>query len=176
MNAFYSIQINSDRIPPEGLQGQLGLSIVGTLRPTPIIYIENDVTVFHQSRITIRPLLPDVGIIENLELSYISQFPSQRWYLKSVEIIEEKRAKYYYFPFGSWIQSQLVSQAGTAKSPIRHGKFKVFRGKNRQYYFHLIAPNGEIIASSEGYKSRAGAMNGIRSIKDNATSAVVVNN
>jgi uncharacterized protein len=40
--------------------------------------------------------------------------------------------------------------------------------------FHLKAANGQIIASSEGYKTKAGAENGIQSVKTNAPSAAVV--
>ena len=38
----------------------------------------------------------------------------------------------------------------------------------------LKAKNGEIIATSEGYKAKASALNGIESIKKNAPDAPVV--
>ena len=37
------------------------------------------------------------------------------------------------------------------------GKFVVFKGKDGQDYFRLKAGNGEVILSSEGYKSRVPA-------------------
>jgi len=37
-----------------------------------------------------------------------------------------------------------------------------------------VAPNGEVIASSESYESKAGAVNGIESVKRNAEDASVV--
>ena len=44
---------------------------------------------------------------------------------------------------------------------------EALQGRARgEYRFHLKAGNGEIIASSEGYKSRAGAENGIESSED----------
>ena len=43
-----------------------------------------------------------------------------------------------------------------------------------EYRFHLKAANGEIIASSEGYKSKAAADNGIKSVQTNVPRAAVV--
>jgi uncharacterized protein YegP (UPF0339 family) len=40
--------------------------------------------------------------------------------------------------------------------------------------FHLKAPNGEIIAVSHAYDTKAGAEKGIESVKTNASSATVV--
>ena len=53
-------------------------------------------------------------------------------------------------------------------------KFELFKGKNGEYYFRLKAPNGEVIADSEGYRSKAGARNGIDAVKKYAASAEVV--
>ncbi|KHN51043.1 YegP family protein [Pectobacterium fontis] len=47
-------------------------------------------------------------------------------------------------------------------------KFEIFSGKNGQFYFRLKAGNGEPILASEGYISKAGAKNGIESVKENA--------
>lgn len=33
-------------------------------------------------------------------------------------------------------------------------KVSVFQGKDGQWYFSLVAPNGETIATSEGHKNR----------------------
>jgi uncharacterized protein len=41
---------------------------------------------------------------------------------------------------------------------------------------YLKAGNGEIVASSEGYKTRAAATKGIDSVKNNAAGATVVDN
>jgi len=48
-------------------------------------------------------------------------------------------------------------------------KFKIFIGKNSQFYFHLTAANGEIILSSEGYIAKENAIAGINSVKVNAS-------
>jgi uncharacterized protein YegP (UPF0339 family) len=51
------------------------------------------------------------------------------------------------------------------------GKFDIFTGANGQWYFHLKAGNGEKILGSEGYAARAGAVNGVNSVKSNAPHA-----
>jgi uncharacterized protein YegP (UPF0339 family) len=48
------------------------------------------------------------------------------------------------------------------------GKFVIFKGKDGQDYFRLKAGNGEVILSSEGYKSRKSCLNGIESVRKNA--------
>jgi uncharacterized protein YegP (UPF0339 family) len=45
--------------------------------------------------------------------------------------------------------------------------FEIKRAKNKQFYFNLKAANGEIILTSEMYKSRSGAKNGIESVRKN---------
>ncbi len=51
------------------------------------------------------------------------------------------------------------------------GSFEIFVGADGQYYFQLLAKNGERILDSEGYTSRTGAKNGISSVKSNGTNA-----
>ncbi|QMW00676.1 YegP family protein [Spirosoma foliorum] len=48
------------------------------------------------------------------------------------------------------------------------GKFVVTKAANDQFYFNLKADNGQVILTSEGYTSKAGCMNGIESVKNNA--------
>ena len=47
-------------------------------------------------------------------------------------------------------------------------QFELFKDKKGEFRFRLRAGNGEIILASEGYKDRAGAANGIESVKKNA--------
>jgi uncharacterized protein YegP (UPF0339 family) len=54
------------------------------------------------------------------------------------------------------------------------GKFEVYADAAGKYRFRLKAGNGEIIAVGEAYESKAGALNGIESIKKNAPEAEVV--
>jgi len=49
------------------------------------------------------------------------------------------------------------------------GKFLTKTGKDGQHYFNLVATNGQVILTSEGYTSSAGMNNGIESVKKNAS-------
>jgi len=51
---------------------------------------------------------------------------------------------------------------------MQNPKFKMFTGKDGQFYFRLTAANGEPILASEGYKAKSGCENGIASVKKNA--------
>lgn len=59
------------------------------------------------------------------------------------------------------------SEAGMA------AKFVVKKGSTGKFRFNLVASNGEVIATSELYNSKASAMKGIESVKKNAPTAVV---
>lgn len=50
------------------------------------------------------------------------------------------------------------------------GKFELKVAKNGDFHFNLVAVNGQIIMSSEMYKSKSSAENGITSIKKNGAS------
>ena len=47
-------------------------------------------------------------------------------------------------------------------------KFEVTKSPNGEFHFHLKAANGQIILTSQEYKSKAAAENGIESVKTNA--------
>ncbi len=53
------------------------------------------------------------------------------------------------------------------------GKFEIIKDKAGKFRFHLKAPNGEIIAASQGYDTKASAEKGIESVKTNAPGAKV---
>jgi hypothetical protein len=53
-------------------------------------------------------------------------------------------------------------------------KFEIYTDKAGEWRFRLKAPNGEVIASSEGYTTKAACKNGIESIKKNAPKAVII--
>ena len=46
----------------------------------------------------------------------------------------------------------------------KHPKYEMYTDKRGEVRFRLKAKNGEIIATSEGYKKKASALNGIESI------------
>ena len=54
------------------------------------------------------------------------------------------------------------------------GKFELFKDHAGQFRFHLKAANGEIVAASQGYETKASAEKGIESVKTNAPGATVV--
>jgi uncharacterized protein YegP (UPF0339 family) len=54
------------------------------------------------------------------------------------------------------------------------GKFEITKDKAGKYRFRLKAGNGEIIAVSEAYDTKASAKNGIESVQKNAPDARVV--
>jgi len=48
------------------------------------------------------------------------------------------------------------------------GKFELKKSKSGQFMFNLKAANGQVILTSELYKAKAGAENGIASVRKNA--------
>jgi uncharacterized protein len=50
-------------------------------------------------------------------------------------------------------------------------KFVLKRVSNGKFRFSLIATNGQIIATSEAYESKASALKGVESLKRNAPTA-----
>ncbi len=57
---------------------------------------------------------------------------------------------------------------------MAEGKFEVWTDKAGEYRFRLKAPNGEIIAVSEGYKTKKSCMNGIESVKKNVLTPKII--
>ena len=48
------------------------------------------------------------------------------------------------------------------------GKFEITTRKNGEYQFNLEATNGQVILTSQGYKSKATCLNGVESVKKNS--------
>ncbi len=55
----------------------------------------------------------------------------------------------------------------------KHPKFEVYADKAGEFRFRLKATNGQIIATSEGYKTMKSCQNGIASVKKNSVDAKV---
>ncbi len=68
------------------------------------------------------------------------------------------------------VENQTVEGYATEKHP----KFEVYEDKAGEYRFRLKATNGQIIATSEGYKTLANCENGVESVKKNAPDAEVI--
>lgn len=57
---------------------------------------------------------------------------------------------------------------------VKHPKFELYEDKAGEFRFRLKAKNGQVIATSEGYKAKASCLNGIESVKKNAPDAEIV--
>ena len=68
------------------------------------------------------------------------------------------------------VEDQTVEGYATEKHP----KFEMYTDKAGEFRFRLKAKNGEIIATGEGYKTKANCLNGIEYVKKNAPDAEVV--
>ncbi len=53
------------------------------------------------------------------------------------------------------------------------GKFVLKKGTTGKFRFNLLSTNGQVVATSEAYNSKASAMGGIRSVKSLAADATV---
>lgn len=42
-------------------------------------------------------------------------------------------------------------------SAVRRDRAELFQGKDDQFFFRIVAPNGEVIAQSEGYSRKSDA-------------------
>lgn len=56
----------------------------------------------------------------------------------------------------------------------KHPKFEIYRDNAGEYRFRLKAINGQKIAASEGYTTKAACVNGVESVKKNAADAEIV--
>lgn len=68
----------------------------------------------------------------------------------------------------------LTSPVGDDYEDVRMaGKFEVYKDSSGGLRFCLKAGNGKVIATGESYSSKAAAMKGIESVKNNAGSDIV---
>ena len=68
---------------------------------------------------------------------------------------------------------EIEDQTVEGYEAVKHPKFEMYQDKAGEYRFRLKAKNGEVIATSEGYTSKAGCENGIASVKKNAPDAEI---
>ena len=64
-----------------------------------------------------------------------------------------------------------TSGSSEQKSSKTAGKFVLKKGTTGKFHFNLLASNGQVIATSESYESKASALNGIESVKKHAAGA-----
>jgi uncharacterized protein YegP (UPF0339 family) len=92
----------------------------------------------------------------------------------------DKSNQYYFNLKASNHEIILASQGYITKAEAQSGinsvkinsqfdsNFDRLLAKNGQYYFNLKASNGQVIGTSEMYRSKDGVENGISSVKKNA--------
>ncbi len=67
------------------------------------------------------------------------------------------------------LEDQTVENFEAAKHP----KFEVYEDNAGEFRFRLKARNGEVIATSEGYKQKSSCLNGVESVRKNAVDAEI---
>jgi uncharacterized protein YegP (UPF0339 family) len=72
------------------------------------------------------------------------------------------------------VEAKLEDQTIEGFETVTNPKFEVYEDKAGEFRFRLKARNGEIIATSEGYKAKASCLNGIESVRKNAPDAELV--
>jgi uncharacterized protein YegP (UPF0339 family) len=66
-----------------------------------------------------------------------------------------------------------LEQAGSNPGRAHGGQVRAQEGSTGKFRFNLVATNGQVIATSEAYESKASAINGIESVKRNAPTAEI---
>jgi uncharacterized protein YegP (UPF0339 family) len=70
---------------------------------------------------------------------------------------------------------EIFHSSESMKSEDTMAKFEVYKDKEGQYRWRLIAPNGRNIASSgEGFSSKQACLDGIASVKKDAPEAEII--
>ena len=73
--------------------------------------------------------------------------------------------------FFAAIYHRLTAIANGEDETNKTGSFEIFQNENEEYHFILKATNGETIAESQGYKTKAACLKGIESVKRNSKNA-----
>lgn len=104
------------------------------------------------------------------------------------EMFKSEKNNEFYFHLKAAGNSEIIlqSEGYTRKASCLNGiesvkknsqsedNFDRLVAKNGEYYFNLVAGNGEIIGNSETYKSKQGRDHGIESVMRNAPNAEIV--
>ena len=70
--------------------------------------------------------------------------------------------------------AKLENQTEEGYATVTNPKFEMYQDKAGEYRFRLKARNGEVIAVSEGYTTKASCLNGLESVTKNAPEAEIV--
>ena len=104
------------------------------------------------------------------------------------ELFQSKKNDEFYFHLKAAGNSEIIlgSEGYTRKASCLDGiasvkansqdedNFERLEAKNGEYYFNLLARNGQVIGTSETYKSKQGRDHGVDSVMRNAPNAEVV--
>ena len=71
-------------------------------------------------------------------------------------------------------RSKIEDQTEEGYKKLTNPKYEIFIDAGEKYRFRLKAMNGEIVAASQGYRSKDSCKKGIVSISNNAASAEIV--
>jgi uncharacterized protein len=71
---------------------------------------------------------------------------------------------------GVWIP---CNSGNSTEGERMAAKFVLKKGSTGKFRFNLVATNGQVIATSEAYESKASAIKGIESVKRNAPTAEI---
>ena len=69
--------------------------------------------------------------------------------------------------------ANLEDQTAANYETVSNPKFELYEDKGGEFRFRLKARNGQIIAVSEGYTTKAACENGIESVRKNASEATI---
>ena len=75
-----------------------------------------------------------------------------------------------------YYMQQYYDACGSLRSPVEHvtlGTFEIYADPEGEYRFRLRAPDGEIVAVSEGYAEKSSCRSGIERIKRYAPAAII---
>ena len=81
---------------------------------------------------------------------------------KGIESVRKSAAK-----------AKLEDQTEETSIPVTNPKFQLFQDKGGSYRFRLNSRNGQVVAVSESYTTKAACENGIESVRSNASDAEI---
>ena len=88
---------------------------------------------------------------------------------KDLELLDRYYTSHGYESYLGVVQKR-ITKIGSHKPDA---KFEIKKDVAGEFRFNLVATNGEIIAVSQGYNTKDNALNGIESVRENASTAVI---
>lgn len=107
--------------------------------------------------------------IDSVKFDFLSKNSIDSILLECIEIVNLKTKKHKYFRCNKWIGGSENLDFSISKEFARSNKrncIEIFKGKDKQFYFRVRAGNSEIVAQSEGYRTKANAIKGITALNN----------